>query len=305
MLSNNRINNLRFLNKCFVYTIIISGMFVLAACSNQSSQSERLTVAVTVLPQEAFVKAVAGDLVDVVTLVPPGASPESYQPSPKQMTGLSKASLYFTVGMASEQTNILPGAASLNKKLQVINLPEYVDAIYPARFFDATEDPDHAGRDPHMWMSPRRVIVMVNVIKDQLKAIDPKNASIYETNAATYIKELEAIDQELKAAFDQMTTSKFIIMHPSLGYFADDYGLTMVELEQDGKASSAEHMKVVIDYARTNDIKVIFYQAEFDSQQAKTLAAEVGGTTMALEVLSPDYINNLKEILTVFKDILK
>lgn len=302
---NSACYKFRNIRKHLIYTVMIYVMLILSACSNENTDSNRPTVVVTVLPQEAFVKAVAGDLINIVTMVPPGASPESYQPTPRQMTSLSDASLYFTIGMATEQTNILPSATSLNKNLQVINLVDYVDAIYPARFFEASKDPNHTGRDPHMWMSPRRVIVMVNVIKDQLKVIDPINASVYEKNAANYIKELEAIDRELKTVFEEMTTSKFIIMHPSLGYFADDYGLTMVELEQDGKTSSAEHMKYVIDFARTNDIKVIFYQLEFDSQQAKTLADEVDGTTMALEILSLDYINNLKEILRVFKDTLK
>lgn len=288
-----------------IIIFIMIGMTLIAGCSKNSEQPEKRIVAVTVLPQEAFVKAVAGDLVDVVTLVPPGASPENYQPTPKQMADLAEAVLYFTVGMPTEATSILPGAASLNKNLHVVDLAQKVDSIYPARYFDATEDPDHTGRDPHMWMSPRRVVIMVEAIRDALTELDPTNASIYQSNAQSYIAQLKTLDEALTQAFSKTENNKFIIMHPSLGYFADDYNLTMVELEQGGKASSASHMEKVIDFAKLNNIHIVFYQTEFDSNQAKTLAAEIDGTTMPLDILSSDYINNMEKILEIFKANLK
>lgn len=289
----------------YIGIFMLLGILFLAGCSKSAVISDKRVIAVTVLPQETFVKKVAGDLVDVVTLVPPGASPENYQPTPKQMEDLAKASLYFTIGMPSETTNIIPGAASLNKGLEIIDLAAKVDAVYPARFFDASEDEDHIGRDPHMWMSPRRAIVMVNAIAEKLSEIDPKHKDLYNSNAQAYIKELEDLDAQLTQTFAQIEQKKFIIMHPSMGYFADDYGLTMVELEQNGKVSSASHMQTVIDYARENRIKVVFYQSEFDPNQAKTLAAEIDGTTMELEVLSADYIPNMKKILEIFAANLK
>lgn len=302
-LTRNKIMNKTYRTTLFI--LVITGLSLFSGCSRTAEKTDGITVAVTVLPQEAFVKAVAGDLVHVVTMVPPGASPENYQPTPKQMTDFAEASLYFTIGMPNEATSILPGAASLNKKLVVIDLAEKVDAVYPARFFDASEDPDHAGRDPHMWMSPKRVIVMVEAIRDALSELDPTNASLYQSNAQNYITQLKSLDEALTQAFSQIENNSFIIMHPSLGYFADDYSLTMVELEQDGKASSASHMEKVIDFAKLNDIHVVFYQTEFDSNQAKTLAAEIEGTTMPLDILSSDYINNMEKILEIFKANLK
>ncbi len=193
-----------------LYTLILFVMTLLlgTSCSGIKEVNNKLTVAVSILPQETYVKAVAGDLVDVVTMIPPGASPANYQPKPNEMVKLSEASLYFAIDVPTEIANIIPNIDSINSNIKVIDLAEKVDQVYPARFFnedDHDEDENHKdedhedeghegedhdghsheGRDPpHIWMSPKRVVVMVEAIKDSLVEIDPNNIEAYERNAA-------------------------------------------------------------------------------------------------------------------------
>lgn len=308
--TNNKITNSRKTN----ILIIIIVLVLLAGCgkTSNSETTDRLKVAVSIAPEAAFVKAIAGDLVDVVTLVPAGASPETYQPSPKEMSGFQDSSVYFTIGVSSEASNILPNIVSLNKDIKVVYLEDIVDDVYPARFFEEgleedhqeEENHEHEGRDPHMWMSPKRVIVMVEAIRDTLIEVDAENQTIYQENASKFIEELMSLDNEIMDLVAILDTKTFIMMHPSLGYFADDYGLTMVALEENGKEATARHLQNVIDYAKQENIKVIFYQTEFDSSQAKTLASEIDGEVLALDILSFDYINNMKEIIKIFNDVL-
>ncbi len=286
---------------------------VITGCGAMTAPNERLTVAVSIVPQETFVKAVAGDLVDVVTLIPPGASPANYQPSPREMAAFGDASIYFTIDVGAEFANILPNVASQNDDLQIVDLAYYVDEVYDARYFDdvdehseedqiedEAENHNHEGRDPHIWMSPKRVIVMIESIRDTLIEADPSNETTYESNAEAYIEKLNALNESLDESFANMKGEAFIVMHPSVGYFADDYDLEMIAIEDEGKEASVSHMQSVIDYARENNIRVVFYQQEFDSTQAETIANEIEGEVIAYEPLSDDYIQSIGGMAEAF-----
>lgn len=303
---------------------------------------EKIKVAVSIVPQKTFVEAVAGDLVDVVVMIPSGSSPANYEPTPKELISLSESKLYFAIGVPTEEANIEPNILE-GSDLEVVELHEIVAEEYETRFFGAEEehdhegeeadheeghdhetekadheeehdhdheadktdhedehDHDHTGRDPHIWLSPKRVVVMVETIRDHLSEVDPANAETYATNAAEYIEELEAIDAELTEKFAISESIDFIVFHPSFGYFADDYGLKMLSIEEEGKEATAEGIQMVIDFANEKDIKVVFYQAEFDSSQAKTIADEIGGKVVEVMPLSPNYIENLRTMAEAF-----
>lgn len=309
-----------------LWIAVIAIAMVLSSCGVEETKSEKLTVAVSIVPQATFVKAVAGELVDVVTLIPPGASPANYQPSPKELAAFGDASVYFTVGVGAEESNILPNIAANNEGLEIVDLAHHVDEVYPARYFEEDDhedeghddheeedhddhededgdEHDHSGRDPHIWMSPKRVIVMVNEIRDSLVTIDPDNEKTYTEKAAAYVAELETLDIELGNTMAGHEGEAFIIMHPSLGYFADDYHLEMVAIEQDGKEASAAHLGKVIDYGRDHEIHVVLYQSEFDSSQAETIAEALEGEVLEYEPLAADYMDNMNRLGDAFKKI--
>ena len=303
--------------KKIIVILTISLILSLLISCKEEDKTEKLSIVVSIVPEETFVKAVAGDLVDIVTIIPPGSSPANYEPSPKQMAKIAESNLYFAIGVPAEESNILPNIINSSENIKVVKLNEVVDQIYPARYFDdksliskdneehSHDDHSHKGRDPHIWMSPKRVVVMITTIRDELIKLDPSNEDIYIENAKSYIMLLNNIDDELEIAFNNVEKKSFIIMHPSMGYFADDYNLNMIPLEKDGKETTASHMHEVIEFALENDIKVIFYQAEFDNKQAETIAAEIDGVTLELKTLSPNYIESLNEIKEVFRKILE
>lgn len=289
--------------------IIVMLVLLLVGCS--AEESDKLKVAVSIVPEAGFVKAVAGDLVDVVVLIPPGFSPANYEPSPKLMADFNDSDLYFHIDVAAEG-HILESVN--NPDMKLIDLADISDGVYPARYFDqedaheeaigSDEDHQHEGRDPHIWLSPKRVMVMVEAIKDELTLADPENGDLYAENAAVYITQLKSLDQELKDAFAQYTSKTFLIYHPSYGYFADDYGLEMIAIEEEGKAATIQGMEAVIETALAKHIRVIFYQEEFDSQQAEIIANEISGVTVAVNPLAEDYITALKAMAEELKDIL-
>ncbi len=280
------------------------GLISLIGCSSGKAENPAVTpdetagkpiVAVTIVPEQTFVEAVCGDLAEVITLVPPGSSPENYGPTPMEMEKFNSAAVYFTIGVPTEEANILPNVGDI----KVVSLADEVAAVYPDRTFEAGE------RDPHIWLSPKRAKVMVEAIAREMCALDAANADTYNKNAQAYLEELDELDQTIKDALADISNRKFIVYHPAFGYFADDYGLTMVALEEEGKEATPQHLQDVIDLAKSDNIKVIFYQAEIDSSQSAAFAEELGGKTMQLAPLSADYTQNLKSMAALMAEVMQ
>lgn len=276
-------------------------LFVTGCNSNEKAEeasqeiNKKPIIAVTIVPEQTFVKAVCGDLADVITMVPPGNSPENYEPSPKEMEKFSKASLYFTIGVPTEEANILPKVGNV----KAIFLQDEVDSDYKDRTFAS------GGRDPHIWLSPKRVKVMIEVIAREMCKLDEANKDIYTKNAETYIKQLDELDKQISLALDNIKSKKFIVYHPAFGYFADDYGFQMYALEQDGKEAAPQHLQEMIDLAKEENIKVIFYQEEIDSSQSQAFAQEIGGKAIQLSPLAADYIENLKKMAETMAGVMQ
>ncbi len=269
--------------------LIVFGLFAAQGCTRKSERSPdsgKPIIAVSIVPERTFVEAVCGDLAEVITMVPPGNSPENYEPAPELMEKFSDAELYFSIGVPTEQANILPNKGDVT----VIPLHEEVAAVYPERTFESGE------RDPHIWLSPKRAKVMIDVIEREMSKLDPQNADTYRQNADAYIKELDELDGQITDTLSGIEVRKFVVYHPAFGYFADDYGLEMFALEEEGKEATPQHLQNMIDIAKEENIKVIFYQEEIDSSQSKAFAEELGGITVKLAPLAADYIDNLRKM---------
>ncbi|PKM83177.1 MAG: ABC transporter substrate-binding protein [Firmicutes bacterium HGW-Firmicutes-13] len=293
------------MKKCFKYPICLWILFlfltvVFYGCSNPANNSvDKLMVAVSIVPQETFIKAVGGDLVEAAAMIPPGYSPENYSPTPQELEKFSSAALYFTIGLPSEEANILPKARDINKDIKIISLADEAAKVYPERELAPGK------RDPHIWLSPKRVKIMVEVMARELAAVDYKNKEVYEKNAQDYIEKLDELDRQLKESFSSLENRTFIIYHPAFGYFSDDYGLNMLALEKDGKEATARELQEIIDTAKKENIKVIFYQEEVDGKQSRALAEEIGGKTEQLAPLAPDYIENLEKMAGLLTSVLE
>jgi len=278
--------------------IIALGLLMITGCGNTQKAVDRPVIAVTIVPEKTFVEAVCGDLAEVVVMVPPGNSPANYEPTPKEIEQFSKAKLYFAIGVPTEDANILPKAAEI-KGMKIIKLQEEVKKTYPEMEIELGH------RDPHIWLSPKRAKKMVETIAREMSELDSKNKETYTKNAQAYIAELDAVDEELQKSLEGVKNRKFIVFHPAFGYLADDYDLTMYALEEHGKEATPQRLQEMIDFAKAKDIKAIFYQAEISSKQAKAFAEEIGGKTVELAPLAPNYTENLKNMTKLMAEVMR
>lgn len=282
----------------FFSLIACSFSLLFTGCSTKEkneSPTSTIEVAVSIVPEATFVKEVGKERVSVITMIPPGSSPETYEPTPVQMEKFSKSDIFFSIGMPLEKNKLLP---NMNHSTTLVPLAEKVRNKYSDLKLGKE-------RDPHIWLSPKRAIVMIDAIVDQLSTTDPGHRQFYYENGEAYKTKLLEMDQLIENSLKTIVNRKFIVFHPAFGYFADDYKLEMYSLEEEGKESTPEHLKDMIDLAKKEQIKVIFYQAEVDSSQSKAFAEELNGQTIQLEPLSKDYIHNLERMVRTMKKAMK
>ena len=263
--------------------------------SPTDSAANKPIVAVTIVPEQTFVEAVCGDLAEVIAMVPPGNSPETYEPTAADIEQFSKASLYFSIGVPVEEASIMPCVGDT----KVVSLQDKVSEVYPERIFESGE------RDPHIWLSPKRVKVMIEVIASEMCGLDPANKDTYNANAQAYIEQLDELDSQISASLEGVQNKTIIVYHPAFGYLCDDYGLTMFALEEEGKEATVSHLQDMIDLAKSENIKVIFYQDEIDSSQSEAFAEELGGKTIQLSPLAANYIENLKNMAETMAEAMQ
>lgn len=271
-----------------------------------SAAAAETAVAVTIVPQIEMVKAIAGDRVEVVEMIPKGFSPSNYAPSPAEMRAFDEASIYFSMGVPADMQNILPRAEE-QSDLKVVKLFDRIEEKYPHRYFGEEEEADahdedendhghnHAGgRDPHIWLSPARVRLMVEIMRDQLIEILPEYEAEFKENTEQYLEKLSAADQENKELLSEYKDQEILVYHPSFGYFTEHYGLKMIAIEEAGKEPGPRHLQEIIKHARQQGIKNVFYQAEIDSKKTRAVAEELDGEIIQLNPLAQNYIENLK-----------
>ena len=279
--------------------VAISALFFTNRPQFSTGTRSKPTVVVTIAPQAAFVKEVAGELVRTVTVLPPGANHETFSLPPQDMEKISAANLYLALGLPPERAGLLPKLAEMNPKMRIIDVQAEVAKSYAPRFF-APHD-----QDPHIWLSPKRAIVMVRLTAQELSTIDPANTAAYNANAERFIARIEAADQEIQASFKTLWNRTFIVYHPAFGYFAEEYNLTMVALEEEGKEADPRRFREVIDMAKEKGIKVIFYQEDIDGRQSRTFAEELGGQAEKVSPMATDYVENLLRMARTFAMALK
>jgi zinc transport system substrate-binding protein len=254
----------------------------------------RIGVVVSILPQAEFVEKVGGDKVQVAVIVPPGASPHTYEPAPSQLGELSKAKMYAKAGSGIEfELSWMDKIISLNKDMLVIDCSKGITLM-------KSEDEDEPGMDAHIWTSVRNAKIMVENIYEGIIKVDAANKEYYESNKDKYIKELDELDKEITQIISEKNNKEFIVYHPAFAYFSRDYDLKQIPVEQGGKEPTPKWIERLIEEAKEKNITVIFASPEMSTKSAEVIANEIKGTVVLIDPLEKNYIENMRKIAEAF-----
>jgi zinc transport system substrate-binding protein len=281
----------------FLLSSLLIGL-LLSGCFSGAQKPKNRVIFVSILPLKYFADKIVGDLYKVEVTVPPGAGPETYSPTPKQMMLLDQASAYFSIGYLGFEQTLTENFKSTNPNLQLFILSKRIDLIK-----DEQQHENHVhlqGVDPHIWSSPKTAKLIAQNIFDGMVQIDPENGDTYRKNLNNLLAEIEKVDFTVTKLLAGSLSKKFIIFHPALGYFARDYGLDQLSIEFEGKAPSPRHLQTVIETAKSENIKFILIQKEFDQEFAEIIAKETGSKIIQIDPL--DY-NWPEQMISIAKKL--
>ncbi len=266
------------------------------------------TITVAIPPLQCFAEKIVQDKINITVAIPYGNSPANYQPTAKTMLEISNSDLYFTLQMPAERANILPNIANFNKDIKVIDLQENVRKTTPLitrkkhshskdNSKKDTKEDIILVTDPHIWLSPKIAIKIVQKMTETLIDEYPENRVFFLENSKAYQTQLKELDAKIQKETSKIKNRKFLIYHGSYSYFARDYNLEMIAIEKTGKKATAKDIKKLIKTAKKNRIKYIFYQKEFDTSQANLIAEEIQGSAVQVDPLSVNYIESFTTII--------
>ena len=275
----------------FVLFVVI----LFAGCASNDREDSKTRIAVSILPQEYFVSKIAGDIFEINVLIPPGASPATYEPTPSQLVSLSKTDLYLKMGYTGFEMAWMEKLTSANKEMKVVDLSEGVDLIIEDVAHDHAHDHGHhhGGVDPHIWLSPKNVKIIAKNIHEALATRYPEHRDTFDLNLGVFLHELDSLDQYISGALSDLRSHSFFSYHPSLSYYARDYNLEQHPMELAGKEPSSGHLKNLIDTGKEKEINIIFLQMQFDQKNAEVLAKETGAEIVQINPLDIEWFDQM------------
>jgi zinc transport system substrate-binding protein len=257
----------------FMFSLLIS------ACSAQTNnpsftEDGRLKISVSIPSIQWLVDQIGGEQVQTQSLTTSGDDPHTYEPSPAQMTALATSDFYFSNGVEFEEVWI-PKFSSANSNLQVVDISVGVERI-PGADHQQEEGDEHEGLDPHIWLSAENMRQIANNIASTLKSADPENSAVYQSNLEKALGIIEDVNNQLTQKLSQTQRQQFLIIHPSLGYFADAFGLQMIPVEVDGQEPSPTQLVDILNASKTYGIHTLFTQTGSNPLNVQMLAEQAG-----------------------------
>lgn len=312
------------MKRTFILFAIVSACLICLAAPAWSAKLP--TVFVSILPQKFFVQQISRGKVNVEVMVPPGTSPHTYEPKPSQMRKLAKAKAYFTIGIALEDA-WLDKITTINPEMVVVHTEDGIERIAMEGSHDheekATDEDDHGhgqedhhgadedheahedreahmdhgdhenGLDPHIWLSPALVKLQAETIKSALEKLDPDTTAAYGQNYIDFIARIDGLDERLRGILAGKQGMKFMVFHPSWGYFARSYDLEQIAVEIEGKSPKPAHLQSLIEMARREQIDVIFAQPQLSRKSVEVIAREVGAEVVLIDPLGQNWFENM------------
>lgn len=290
-----------------IYFLLLAAILAVS-CKPKGGQSNdtggKPVITVTLEPLRYLTEAIAGNRFTVVSMVPKGTSPETYDPTPQQLVDLARSKAYFRIGYIGFEQTWTDKLTENAPHLQFFDMSEWVELIYDDTHAHAhshhqpAHSPQTAGQEhhhpggvePHIWNSTVNARVIARNILHALITLDQPNKLEYIGRYKQLCERIERTDSLIREKLSTPGADHaFMIYHPALSYFARDYGLHQIPIEAGGKEPSPAHLKALIDTCKSEQVHVIFVQPEFDRRNAELIAKQTGSRVVGINPLSYDW----------------
>lgn len=269
-------------------------------CACRSPQTTQPVVSVSILPQKYFVERIAKDQVKVNVMIPPGMNPATCDLSIERLKELYDSDIYFAVGyLPFESTHLYP---VLESKPEVL-LIRHSDSLHLlAGSCGHHHSHSEESVDPHIWLSPAYARQICRQIAETLSRKYPDKRDFFTANYNELKADIDLFAEEAEKVLSALPNRAFLIYHPALTYFAHDYRLEQISIEDEGKEPSPAHLKEIVDEARNKSISVVFIQKQFDIKNAEAVARMTGSRIVRIDPLNENWLEEMHRLLQIFRE---
>lgn len=250
---------------------------------------DKAYVTVSIAPQAWAVEAIGGDKVEVSTLIPQGANPESYEPTMAQLLKLNDGDAWLSLGGLGFEGNVLERVNGTGGTLKVVDVARGVELLHGTHDHADGHHHHQGDADPHIWSSVKNMRLIAANSCEALIEIDPSNKDYYTSRLDSFNLVLDSLDREIAATLQGSGVKRFVVWHPSLSYFARDYGLEQIALGMDNKELSAGALRAKIDQASGGEKVTLLIQRDYDSRLADVVNKEIEARVGYINPLNPDW----------------
>lgn len=282
-----------------IFKYILTSLLIVAALglflrSCTSASTSKPTITVSIQPQKYMLEKIVGDKWEIKCLLSNGANPESYDPSLTHLLNLENSKAYFRIGNVAFESAIINKVQNNNPGLKLFDNSEGISLI---RGTHSHGDVEHASDiDPHTWTSVKNAKTIASNMYKAVVDLDPENKVYYSRNFKNFLSSLDSLDREISQQLQPYRGSAFVVWHPSLSYFARDYGLEQISLSPEGKEASVKMMQSTIDKAIDRDVKTLFFQKDIDSRQAQVANEQIKAEIVNINPLNYEWDKEMRSI---------
>ena len=270
-------------------------ILIIISCGRNAGDTHRKTISVSIEPFKYFTSSIVGEIYDVNVIVPSGASPATYEPTPSVIRALGGSEIVVLDGYLGFELAWMEKIMQVNRSAKRLLLSDSQDLLI-SEGHKHKEGEEHSGVDPHFWISPRSAKVIAEALYKFMIEHDPANEDNYYSNYQSLIIEIDGLHNYLDSLLGPLQSRSFMIFHPALTYLARDYNLEQIPVEIEGKEPSPADLKNFIDRGRSENINVIMVQKEFDKRNVQIIADEIGATVVEIDPLSENWIESVINI---------
>ncbi len=289
--------------RTFLVLLLLCGV---CSCNKPDTAQSKPTVLVSIPVYRYFVERIAGDTVKVCSLVPSGANPHLYEPTPKEVFQVSQANLFIRLGEPSEQ-KAYTVLQEQNPSMRMVNLSEGIALLSHEEgeeAFGKIHCCSHHGesKDLHIWLSPRLAKRQAEQIAAELIQLWPSHSQLYTEGLKTFIEDLDQLDRTISTVLADKKGSAILVSHPAFGYLCQDVGLHQISIEIEGKDPLPQDITQVLKKAKEYKITHIIAEPQYSDKGVKLIAERLGIPIVVIDPYAEDYLKNMKHLAQVLAE---
>lgn len=267
-------------------------VLLVVGCSTKNVDDKK-TIYVTITPMQSLIDEITQGDFNVEVIVPKGASPETFEPTPKQVTAFSDAEFIFSTGLIDFEQSLVK---RISGSAELVNLSKGIELI--AGSCSHGNHQHKHGVDPHIWTSPRALRTMVTNAHNAIMAHYPDSVK-YAEATERLLERIAALDYYCATRLGAADVEAIMIYHPAYTYYARDYGIEQIAIEHDGKEPSLRQTTALIERAKKHGIEVILRQPQYSEDKVRAIAADAGAEIVTTDPLSEDIISEIERVTEI------